>query len=149
MDQVVRGGFVSSHDLLADTRDGALEVTGRIECAGGIAIEVRQQFERVDGRDAEARVQIVEYRYHVQLTGVGPIFRYDAPHALFDDEDAPAHHHEHHRHEYDVLKGDREGTITCIYDVEQVPTLREVIDEAADWFYAHAEELRRFRAPSG
>ena len=50
---------------------------------------------------------------------------------------------------YEVLKGDTRGTIECIYDIERVPTLREVIDEAADWFYLHADEILRLPGAPG
>ncbi|HKP75072.1 MAG TPA: DUF6516 family protein [Longimicrobiaceae bacterium] len=141
MDQVVRGAFVTSHDLRVSSGGNYLTIEGDIHCAGGIVIEVNKRLEILAGEGAAATVQTAGYRYHVRLPGKGTIFRYDSPHPAAAGVELPAHHPEHHVHRYDVLSGDVRGTIEIIYDIERVPTLREVIDEAAEWFYRHAEAI--------
>ena len=149
MDQVVRGGFVSAHDLrVSGFGEGYLHIDGVIHCAGGIVIDVNKRLELLEGEGASTLVQTDSYRYHVRLPGQGSIFRYDSPHPIPENGVAPPHHLEHHVHRFDVLAGDKRGTIECIYDVERVPTLREVIDEAADWFYANTEAILRLGGKS-
>lgn len=145
MDQVIRGGFVSSDDLVVSASSGFILIEGTISCAGGIVIDVSKRIEILEGEGASARVQTASYSYNVHIQGIGNIFRYDSPDPVGETAGAPAHHLEHHVHRYDVLRGDKRGTIECIYEEDRVPTLREVIDEAADWFYAHAEALLKLR----
>jgi hypothetical protein len=134
MDQVVRGGFVSSHDLVVSfSGESSISIEGTIVCAGGIVIDVRKTIGVLEGRGPGALVQTRTYSYNVRILGTGNVFRYDSPDPGGEFDDAPAHHTEHHVHRYDVFSGDRRGTVECIYDIEQVPTLREVIDAAADW----------------
>jgi len=108
MDQVVRGAFVTSHDLRVSSIGNYLTIEGDVHCTGGIVIEVNKRLEILAGEGAGATVQTTSYRYHVRLPGRGTIFRYDSPHPLPAGMD---HHAEHHVHRYDVLNDDVRGTI--------------------------------------
>lgn len=61
--------------------------------------------------------------YNVRIQGVGNVVRYDSGHI--------DHNTDHHVHHYDVLNGDRTGTVT-IYGEAGWPTLAEVISSARD-----------------
>jgi hypothetical protein len=92
-------------------------------------------------------VQIVGYRYHVKIPGIGNVFRYEGPHPRRETGPAPPPHHDHHHvHRYDILRGDLTGKVEIIPNVGGVPTLREAISEAADWFYEHIDEILRLTA---
>ena len=122
MGQLLRGGFALSENLqFTDLGNGFLTLTGVIECAGDIAIDVTKRL-AVDGSDSRAMVHTVDYSYNAYLKQCGNIFRYDSPH-----ED---HNNYHHVHRFDPLGGDKEGIVTeCSW-----PHLNEVVQEAAEWF---------------
>lgn len=88
----------------------------------------------MDDGGADALIQTAFYSNNVALEGVGNLFRYDSPH-----ED---HRPEHHVYRYDVLAGDHDGGVEAIPDESQRPTLGEVVQEAADWYYDHVDELQ-------
>lgn len=132
MEQLRRGGFVLSDDLDVIAVEGHLTLQGRIYCKGGIQIDVNKRL-RLDTEDGHDTVQTVAYGYNVSLQNLGNIFRYDSPH--------PTHNREHHVHRYDVLSGDTNGTVEIDYREDGWPTLRQVVDEAAEWYYAHLPEL--------
>ena len=119
-------------DLDVDAVEGHLLLHGRIHCKGGLQIDVNKRL-RLGDESGHDTVQTVAYSYNVSLQNLGNIFRYDSPH--------PTHNREHHVHRYDVLNGDTEGTVEMDYREDEWPTLREVVDEAAEWYYAHLRDL--------
>lgn len=135
MQQFLRGGFVVSEDLAFTAVEGALELEGRVQCTAGIHIDVRKRIAVLEGAGAGALVRTVAYSYNAAVQGLGNILRYDSPH--------PDHNREHHVHRYDVLNGDRAGTVDFIYDEDDVPTLGEVLTEVESWFYQNSEALLR------
>ncbi len=114
-----------------------LLMSGRIQCAGGITIDVAKRLAILDGEGESAIVQTAAYTYHVMVDGLGNLLRYCGPH---DDEAHPGHKPFHHKHSYDVLRDDVEGTVATV-DAETRPTLAEVITEACAWYYEHAAEI--------
>ena len=108
-------------------------------CVGGIAIDVTKRLAILSGEDDGdgAIVQTVSYTYHAQLEGIGNLLRYCGP---IDIPDRPDHKPFHHKHTYDVLRGDVEGSVTEV-DAYERPTLAEVIAEACDWYFEHAHEV--------
>jgi hypothetical protein len=48
---------------------------------------------------------------------------------------------EHHVHRYDVFNGGAQLPIEWLTDEEQRPTLGEVIDELAGWYYANYDAI--------
>lgn len=134
MGQLRRGGFVSSDDLTFVPLQGSILLQGTVNCQGGLYVRVLKRLKVLDNGGADALVQTVFYSYNVALEGVGNVFRYDSPH-----ED---HRPEHHVHRYDVLDGDHDGRVEMIPDESQRPTLGEVIQEAADWYYEHIQRLQ-------
>lgn len=134
MDQLVRGGFVLSDDLAIEPAEGHLLIIGKVLCQGGMYVDVRKRLRILPEYEDDLYVQTVDYTYNVVLAGVGNVFRYDSPH--FD------HNREHHRHEYDVLNGDKQGTVELDYADGNWPTLREVVEEAAEWYFANLTSLQ-------
>jgi hypothetical protein len=128
--------------LTIDRSDGGVLMYGRIRCVGGISIEVTKLLAILEGQGDRAIVQTVSYTYHVMLEGLGNVFRYCGPH---DDGAHPGHKPFHHRHTYDVLRGDVVGTVAEV-DAEERPTLAEVIAEACVWYHDHAHEIETLRA---
>jgi hypothetical protein len=72
------------------------------------------------GDGPNALVQTATYTYHVTVEGLGNLLRYCGPH---DDEAHPDHKPYHHKHVYDVLRGDVEGTVAEV-DPERAPDAR-------------------------
>ena len=112
---------------------GYIVLAGRIECVAGICVDVWKVL-RVDGKGASALVQTIEYSYNATITGLGNILRYDSPH--------DSHRLHHHVHHYDVLAGDRDGTVEDTSDTDW-PTLGEVLEELRDWYYTNFDRLPR------
>ena len=115
---------------------------GRIRCIGGILIDVTKLLEIQSGGGPTAMVCTSAYTYHVLLEGVGNVLRYCGPH---DTPEHPDHNPFHHKHTYDVLRGDVSGTVSEI-DPDDRPTLAEVIGEACHWYFENAEAIERLRA---
>lgn len=110
-----------------------LLLEGDINCLGGIRLEVSKEISILTGEGADAFVQTVSYSYNAFLPGIGNILRYDSPHAT--------HNKEHHVHRYDVLNDGEQWPIEFLPDEEQRPTLGEVLDELAAWYYTNYEKL--------
>lgn len=110
---------------------GYIVMAGRITCAGGIHVDVSKVL-RVERESGVAWVQTIEYSYNAVLPGRGAILRYDSPHE--------SHRPHHHVHRYDVLAGDKDGTVDATSDTDW-PTLGEVLTELRDWYYDNYERL--------
>jgi hypothetical protein len=133
MQQLAQGGFVASDGLTLKALGHALVIEGDVVINDHVYIRVWKQLSIMAGDGADATVQTTAYSYNAVLKEVGTIFRYNSPH-----ED---HNQEHHVHRFDVLGGSGTEQIDFIYDEEQRPTLREVIDEAYEWYCTHEHQL--------
>jgi hypothetical protein len=122
--------------LVFDPAPQGVLISGRVQCAGSIMIDVAKRLTVLSGEGEMAIVQTVAYTYHAVVEDVGNLFRYCGPHA--------DHNQFHHKHQYDVLSGDVEGTVIQV-EADARPTLAEVIREACAWYYAHAEEVEARR----
>lgn len=111
---------------------GLIVLAGRIQCVGGIYVDVWKVLVAVDGSGPAVRVQSVAYSYNAAVPGLGNILRYDSPHA--------GHRGHHHVHRYDVFSNDRDGTVADTSDTDW-PTLGEVLDELRDWYYENFDRL--------
>src|SRR5207244_1137060 len=81
MQAFIDAGFVTSHTLaFGSPRHGRMALTGEIRCLGPITIQVDKKLKILKGTGPTATVQTVEYRYHAQAEGRGPLFRYCSPH---------------------------------------------------------------------
>ncbi len=128
--------------LTIERSGGGVVIEGRIQCAGGITIYVTKRLTVLGGDVGGDVVQTDSYTYHVMVEGLGNLLRYCGPH---DDEAHPEHKPFHHKHTYNVLRGDVEGGVSEI-EPERRPTLAEVIIEACRWYYDHADEIEAIRA---
>ena len=129
MEHLRRGGFVVSDDLRFEFLNDWVVLEGTIICQGGIYIDVFKRLAILDGAGANAIVQTVEYSYNAVISGKGNIFRYNSPH--------PTHNEFHHVHRFDVLNGDKRGTVErAIW-----PLLSEVIEEAMRFYHDHYQQL--------
>ena len=128
-------GVVLSNGLTLDAfGNGHLVLTGTIECAGGICVEVHKIIQILDGEGANARVQSATYTYHARLRGRGNILRYDAPHE--------SHRPFHHVHRYDPRLKGHDETVEAIAG-EEWPTLGEVLTELEVWYFENADWIER------
>ena len=131
-------GFIVDDTLVVeDVGAGLIRIGGRIDCAGGVRIDVEKTLEIVDYGGSVPLVQTIDYSYSAVLNGRGNIFRYCSPHG---DDDGVPHHPHHHVHRFDVLAGDEEGAVTT-HGEEQWPTLAEVFEELRGWCADNAELL--------
>lgn len=88
------------------------------------------------------RVQLETYSYNVSLSRAGDLFRYDSPDTDLGPTTAP-HHYVHHRHSFDVF-----GTWEELKPVQEVkernvPTLRQVVQEAERWYWENRDRLSK------
>lgn len=144
MGQCVDSGFVERHDLAFDPLgSSAIQLAGTIYCQGNLRIDVRKVLEILSGEGGDALVQSVEYSYAAIQGGVGTIFRYCSPHADRSQAGDLPHHYCHHLHEYSVPGEAGDGIVTELgdYDFRGYPTLREIIDRLAGWYYERWGEL--------
>lgn len=130
-ERLLRDGFVVHDSTVFTPLHDSILLEGRIECLGGLYVDVRKRLAILEGEGADAVVQNVYYSYDVVLRGVGNVFRYDSPHKT--------HNKEHHVHRFDVLSGDREGRVVFLPDESVRPTLGEVLREAEGWYYDHLD----------
>jgi len=78
--------------------------------------------------------------YSAVLEGHGNIFRYDSP-DLVQTELTPGHHKYHHRHRFDVFGTGQEIRPAEEVEERDVPSLRQVVEEAETWYWQHREQL--------
>lgn len=142
MRQFEEWGFVVSDGTEFLPSRGLILLEGSIECQGNIYIVVTKTLAILDGEGPDAVVQTENYSYNAVLRGVGNILRYDGPHTSPGVTDPIEHHNHHHKHIYDVLNGDKEGRVEVIQDEDRRPTLAEVIEEVADWYYTHFDQIQ-------
>ncbi len=123
-------GFVTSHTLaFGKPTHGHIWLTGDVRCLGPITIHVEKKLKILKGSGPTATVRTVEYRYHAQADGRGPLFRYCSPHGS-------GHRPCHHVHRYDIFDTWAElFPVEEIWDGNAVPTLSDVIEEARDEIY--------------
>lgn len=134
MHRLTLAGFVLSDGVeLRQLGEGTFVLEGRIECEGGIYVEVWKLLQVVDGEGPCARVQTIEYSYNAVLSGVRNTFRYDSPHL-------GGHRPHHHVHRYDTFADDVEGVAEDLDD-EKRPTLGETLLELREWYSKNCENL--------
>ena len=131
MQRLAREGFVLRDNVkLHEMGDGVLEMSGDIECDGGILVEVQKMLRIISGEGREAYVQTVEYSYNAKLSSMRNILRYCSPH-----DDGGSHHGEHHKHYLDETGVERIKVIGA----DQWPTLGQVLEELRVWLSDHAD----------
>jgi hypothetical protein len=129
IDRLRAEGFVLFPELSVHTLEKIVIVGGYVRCEGGLYLQVHQHIVPV-ARTAHSELAVVgEYSYKGVLQGRGTIFRYDSPHA--------DHNREHHVHEYDVLAGDKSGTVRFLYSDDEIPTLPEALRLLQRWYFEH------------
>jgi hypothetical protein len=119
-------------------------MVGDIGCLGNIRISVEKYLtvltpgatglDVVDG-DHDIEVQTQIYAYHAAVVGHGMILRYDNNHGRSGHADW------HHVHRGDWRdRTDDAGKVEWIGE-HRWPTLGDVIQEVADWYYEHIADL--------
>jgi len=146
MRELERKGCVApdgGKDLTIDLAAGGYLMSGRIHCVRGVKIDVTKLLAVRSYQDDRPVVQTTSYTYHTSIDGIGNVFRYCDPHAT---PSHPDHKPFHHKHTFDALGDGAEGEVSEV-DEEERPTLAEVIEEACEWYYDHADaiEARRRR----
>jgi hypothetical protein len=123
-------GFITSHtvDFGAATH-GYISIVGEIQCLGGMTISVGKTLTVLDDQGPGAMVYTTNYHYHVQADGRGPPLRYESPHA--------DHHVYNQVHHFDFLGKWNELQVVPIYEINDVPTLSEVIEEVRDIYWSN------------
>lgn len=134
MRDLVAGGFVRADGLtLGEAEDGEIKIAGELKCDGGIAIQVDKTLLILEGAGDTAIVRTVDYRYHGFVEGRGSLFRYCSPH--LDDGHRPYHH----VHRFAIPTLAAIIPVERITDGNDIPTLRQVVEEARDLYYGHDE----------
>lgn len=142
MREALDSGFALSDGIIITPESGAIRLTGTIECIGGIYVDVNKTLRVVSSEGPLTLVQTAIYSYNVVLHNVGNIFRYDSPHETGHPQPF-AHHLHHHVHRYDLESERHDCTIEIIADVNNVPHLSDVMDEAREWYYKHMDLIAR------
>lgn len=127
MESCLRHGFVLRDEVKWTRLDNSFVFRGRIECQGGILIDVKKLVVILDHDGADLIVQTRSYTYNATLGGRNwTIVRYDSPHPHF-----PYHHV--HRFKTGVQMS------RDILSEEERPTLSEVVRELEMWYYDNAD----------
>ena len=138
MQWFVREGFVLADELVfRDVGRSALVIEGGRQCLGDVRIDVHKLLRVWGGEGPDAEVQTIEYSYNVVVDGIGNRLRYDSAHL--------SHNPYHHVHRYDVLAGDKDGTVTPLHLEDEVPTLGEVLAEVRAWYFEHSDHIEAAR----
>lgn len=126
MRDFIHGGFVVRDGVtFGEPKGGYITVQGQVQCLGGINIDVDKKLRIIGGTGGNTRVKTSEYSYNLSVSGRGNRFRYDS-----------AHNHRMHHHVHRFDSEGRETGLYDIYDVNDVPTLGDVIEEAWNYFYS-------------
>jgi hypothetical protein len=145
IEQIGSTGFWEWDDIgyHSDVEGGRefLYTQGTVLCAGGIRVQVSEKLQfhrqtRWTPRGANRLLVLTEYSNSAVLHNRGTIFRYDSP----DPEPAketPEHHRYHHVHRFDVLGTGAQIMPPARVAEWEVPTLRQVLQEAERWHYGH------------
>ena len=139
LSQGVRSKFVLSDTLRFLSEIDGVCLTGTIECEGGIRIEVEERLRYVRGGFFVPRdtIELVFYRYNMVLRNESLVFRYNSPHK--------DHNQFHHVHRYDVPgTGEQIKPPTRLRE-RDVPTLRQVLQEAERWYYQNVASSEAVR----
>lgn len=125
-------GFLLDADLeISAQGNDFLTMGGTLYCAGNqIKVQILKQ---ICLSGDEPLAQTGQYAYTAVLSGIGNIIRYDSPHM--------DHNRFHHAHKYDVLNGDKEGTIDELSE-DQRPTLAQMVDDLESWYYDNYEGIQ-------
>ena len=107
---------------------GDIAVAGEIRCLGDMTISVDKTLTVLDGQGPGAMVYTTEFHYHVQAVGRGPVLRYDSPHP---------HRPYNHVHRFDFLATWDQVQIVPIYEINDVPTLGDVLEEVRELYWAN------------
>lgn len=120
-------GFIRSHTVgFGAATNGYIAIAGAIRCLGGMTISVDKTLTVLDGQGPGAMVYTTEFHYHVQADGRGPVVRYDSPHP---------HRPYNHVHRFDFLETWDAFPIVPIHEIDDVPTLSDVIEEVRDLYW--------------
>jgi hypothetical protein len=138
MEQLRSGGLVLSDCLsFSGEEGGSISLTGTVQCVGGLQISVIKNLSILDGEGLDAVVQTDVYAYNAWVPGHFNLLRHDNMHAQ------PGHPDAHHRHEFDWRSGAELPGSPRHVGAAGWPTLADFIQEIADWYWAHRDELAR------
>lgn len=140
--QAKRSGFYLSEDLRYRWDSDSTVFHGTVECEGGIRVQINERLRKVAAtawyhRKNDPLVRLEYYANNIVLVNVGTVVRYNSPHA--------DHNTFHHLHRYDVFgdelaPGEQIMPVTKLHERE-VPTLRQVMQEAEDWYHKNLGRL--------
>ena len=113
---VLRNGLSLREDRAANGELAEADISGRIQCAGGVALQVREALEARTRRDGRVEVRGVDYTYHAWRgagSGQRLLFRYDMAHGGL------------HLHSPDPATGEEAGRTPV--PIEALPNLDQLI----------------------
>lgn len=129
MARFVAEGFITSHTIgFAAAANGYIAIAGEIRCLGGLTITVDKTLAVLDGEGPGAMVHTTAFSYHVQADGRGPVLRYCGPHT---------HRPHNHVHRFDYLATWDEVQVVPIPEINDVPTLSDVLEEVRDLYWSN------------
>lgn len=142
MQRYLRSGFVRAENLAFESLgDGFIRLSGVIECAADIYIDVEKRLAILGGDGAGAIIQTVDYSYNAYVRNIGNIVRYDSPH--------DGHNEQHHCHRFDTFANKEIRPPTFLPNEDDWPTLGEVIGEVERWYYDNIDRLLAARIGKG
>ena len=145
-----RSGFHLASDLVIDPHPDLIHLSESIFCLGGITVKFDERLRflrerwRIRRSDDHARVGLIWYSYNVSVGRGGTVFRYDSPDTDVGRNAAP-HHSFHHRHRFDAFGTWNEIAPPRQVQERDVPTLRQVLREAEQWYWDNQERLSKAR----
>lgn len=131
MGGLLQDGFVVRDETTFTTLPRVLLLEGAVLCLDGICLDVQKQISVLDGQGHTAWVQTTQFTYQAWLRGGGTIFRYCSPHG---------HRPYVHKHIYNPFGDGHELQVLELRTEDEIPTLREVIEELRTW---HGQNITR------
>ncbi len=133
MEDLLKSGFAIEDTAEFTFSPTVVVLKGPILCLGSIVLEVDKAIHVLSGRGPSAIVQTRKFTYHARIRGDYNLLRYDSAHR---------HRPYAHKHIFDPFDRGREVEIIELRMGEEIPSLRQVVDELQAWYEEHGDRLR-------
>lgn len=133
MEDLLSSGFAIEDNAEFTFSPSVVVLKGPILCVDSIVLEVDKAIHVLSGRGPSAIVQTHKFTYHARIRAEYNLLRYDSAHR---------HRPYAHKHIFDPFDRGREIQIIELRTEEEIPSLRQVVDELRAWYEENGDRLR-------